>query len=39
MDGMDVVDEIASLQSDGNGTPSERVTIDSIEFVAYGDIA
>ena len=39
VDGMDVVDEIASLQSDGNGTPSERVTIDSIEFVAYGDIA
>ena len=33
--GMDVVDAIAELQSDNNGTPSEKVTINSAELIPY----
>lgn len=35
--GMEVVDSIAALDSDGQGTPSEKITIKSIEISEYNN--
>ena len=34
-DGMDVVDKIAAVDTDGNNKPTEDVTIEKVEIVEY----
>lgn len=35
IDGMDVVDKIAAVETDSNDTPTQAVTIDSVEVIEY----
>ncbi len=37
IDGMDVVDKIAAVATDGNNKPIEDVIIDSVEITTYGE--